>query len=132
MQLISYRVSGATTSVQVCSETVRKSVSLTSDTDVMPVEIVEAAEHLFRHLCRTYSLVAWDCAIRRTDHPQLGIQFHFTYTHLENELQHARTTIKNVPNLEEMSVRWRRLQNQVAEHYLRMLKMTDLQLALAL
>ena len=132
MQLIMYQIRGATTSAEIVSDEMTKKVKVVTETSAIPVEIAQAADELFAHLCRRYQLNAWDFQIKKTEHTQLGIQFHFSYTHLINDIQEASTTITNIPNLDEMNRCWKYLQNQVAEHYQGMLKMTDRQLALAL
>ena len=133
MHLISYQIKNSLTKIDLASDNddAGKRIQIRIDTAVVPEPIAVAADALFAHLCKQYALNAWNFTIRKGTHPQLGVQFVFSYNHWLGDIHQASTTIPNISNELQMQNHWRWLENMLCEHYQGLVRMTDLQLALA-
>ncbi len=133
MEIISYHIRNATTRIDLASgeDDANKRLQITLDTSLVPEPIAVAADALFAHLCKQYALNAWNFTIRKGTHPQLGVQFVFSYNHWIGDIHQASTTIPNITCDKQMQYHWRWLENMLCEHYHGLVRMTDLQLALA-
>ena len=138
MQLISYQVINATTKIDLQSDNEdvpagnrNKRIQMVVDTSLIPEPIAVSADALFAYLCQQYALNAWNFNVRKSHHPRLGVQFSFSYAHWVQDTQQATTKIPNIANDQQMVRHWKWLENMLCEHYQGLVRMTDLQLALA-